>query len=119
MIVTTTISKLYLPPDSELYRAVDRKSALMRVMLIPNDTPLTLRRLTDEEKGRPECKNKEFFVCGGQHRVYRMELEMVHAPPKKLGSEASNAEMEARKKAFQAYEVTAILKHGLGSDIIL
>ncbi len=122
MIVTTTISKLYLPTDKDLYRAVDRKSALMAVMLLKNDTPLTLRRLTDAEKQLPLCKNKEFFVCGGQHRIYRMELDLVLAPPGLPPVEDDSlpeTEKDARRKAFQEQPVTAILKDGLGSDIIL
>ena len=122
MIVNTTISKLYLPTDKDLYRTVDRKSALMEVMLLKNDTPLTLRRLTDAEKKLPLCNNKEFFVCGGQHRIYRMELDLVLAPPGLPPLDdvsLSQKEKDARKKAFQEQQVQAILKNGLGSDIIL
>jgi hypothetical protein len=122
MIVTTTISKLYLPPDKDLYRTVDRKSALMAVMLLKNDTPLTLRRLTDAEKQLSPYKNKEFFVCGGMHRIYRMELDLVLAPPglPPLDDDSlSKEEKDARRKAFEEEQVQALLKDGLGSDIIL
>jgi hypothetical protein len=109
------IKQLYLPSDKDLFRKVDRNSELMKVVLLPNETPLALRLLTKEEKLLPGYKDKDYFVVGGQHRIFRLYLDMVLKPLEqnpKLSQEKLNGE-------FQEASVSAVIKNGLGSDVIL
>jgi hypothetical protein len=109
------IKQLYLPPDKDLFRKVDRNSELMKVVMLPNETPLALRHLTKDEKLQQDCKDKDYFVVGGQHRIFRLYMDMVLKP----FDQNPKLSKEKLERDYQEASVSAVIKNGLGSDIIL